>query len=55
MPRSHGGEGAMITNIDDMRRLQIRQNSPKKVGKCGHVKKIFYNSSTMFYDAFRLS
>ena len=32
MPRSHSGEGTTMisANIEEQRRLQIRQNSPKK-------------------------
>ena len=32
MPRSHSGEGATMisVNIEEQRRFQIRQNSPKK-------------------------
>ena len=35
MPRSHSGEGATMisANIEEQRRFQIRQNSPKKSGK----------------------
>ena len=35
MPRSHSGEGATMisANIEEQRRLQIRQNSPQKSGK----------------------
>ena len=48
MPRSHSGEGATMisANIEEQRRLQIRQNSPKKVGKCSHVIKDLHTSTT---------
>ena len=60
MPRSHSGEGATMisANIEEQRRLQIRQNLPKKSGKVLAAYKgssYFYDPSTMFYDAFRMS
>ena len=47
MPRSHSGEGATMisANIEEQRRLQIRQNSPKKAGKCSHVIKDLHTST----------
>ena len=33
-------------NIEEQRRLQIRQNSPKKAGKCSHVIKDLHTSTT---------
>ena len=60
MSRSHRGEGATMisANIEEWRQLQICQNSPKKSGKVWlHDKKLsyFYDTSTIFHDAFRLS
>ena len=48
MPRSHSGEGATMisANIEEQRRLQIHQNSPKKAGKCSHVIKDLHTSTT---------
>ena len=46
MPRSHSGEGAMMisANIEEQRRLQIHQNSPKKAGKRSHMIKDLHTS-----------
>ena len=50
-------------DLSEYRRLEMTSTLPKirqkKAGKCGHMKKkassYFYDTSMMFYDAFRLS